>query len=196
MGGYKKRKDDLLRVILNFPLVLDNLQCPFLWELWSVYDQIDYEEYARAADENDLAFNNNRFDGEVEKFAWLCKRIVKRYLGISIENAFDVVKILYSEDFQSIEDSECKRAGFYVAQSCEVVLHLLNGDLVEAEQLKESMTTLDTVGEIGHLYGIRGTIELDANEMLDAAPHLDKAIAATDCYYFYVYGKAKTIALG
>jgi len=75
-----------------------------------------------------------------------------------------------------------------------LVLHLLNGDLVEAEQLKESMTTLDTVAEIGHLYGIRGTIYLDANEMLDAAPHLDKAIAATDRYYFYVYGKAKTIA--
>ena len=202
MGGYKERKDTLLQVISNYSeSVLKSLECPFLWEMFDYYDTIDFEEYARNHNELSLReehhWTRNQFDSEVEMFVWLAESAVKHYLAFDVEASLKEVCLLYTdiEAFQSMEDTEYKRAGFYVAQSCEVVLHLLNGDEVKAGSLKEAMTQLNTAVEIGHLSGIRGLIMLEAHEMMkDAVPFLDQAISATHRHFEYVYGKAKIIA--
>ena len=56
--------------------------------------------------------------------------MLKHYLAFDVETSLKEVCLIYTDAFQSMEDTESKRAGFYVAKSCEVVLHLLNCDEV------------------------------------------------------------------
>ena len=196
-GPYKEAKERLSQVLLNHSAELDGLECPFVWDFFCHFDAIDFGLYGNSHsndDDTDLA----------ERFDWIFTRISKQYFGMGVLRSLTTVTSLITDLKSRTEpihgSTEFTNAILYIAQSCGVVLNLLNEDNISAQILKGSMTKLESTIEIGHLNGIRGMIYLNLNESLDhdleatERPFLDDAIAATNRHFEYVYAKAKLIA--
>ena len=194
-GPYKEAKEKLSQVLLNYISELDGLECPFVWDLFCHFDTVDFGLYGNS--------HSNDDDAELgERFEWIITRISKQYFGMGVIRSLTTVASLITDLKSRTEpihgSTELTNAILYIAQSCGVVLHLLNEDKLSAQILKGSMTKLESIIEIGHLNGIRGMILLNLNEVFDLnttdCPFLDDAIPATNRHFEYLYAKAKLLA--
>ena len=191
-GPYKEAKERLSQVLLNHSAELDGLECPFVWDFFCLFDTVDFGLYGNS--------HSNDYDADLgERFDWIFTRISKEYFGMGVIRSLTTVTSLIT-DLQSRTEpihgsTELSNAILYIAQSCGVVLYLLNDDKLSAQILKGSMTKLESTIEIGHLNGIRGMTYLNLNDFLDTEyPFLDDAIPATNRHFEYLYAKAKLLA--
>ena len=189
-GPYKEAKERLTQVLLNHSAELDGLECPFVWDFFCTFD-IVFGLYGNSHSNDDDADLGERFD-------WIFRRISKQYFGMGVITSLTTVTSLITDLESRTEpihgSTELTNAILYIAQSCGVVLYLLNDDKLSAQRLKGSMTKLESTIEIGHLNGIRGMTYSNLNFLDTEYPFLDDAIPATNRHFEYLYGKAKLLA--
>ena len=188
----EKRKDKILKVRLKYAEIVKDLECPFVWHFYKLFDAIEFSRFFQ----NTASIADLSLDVDSKKpLADYSDQIVKIYCHFIMNGAqFAINELsLYMRKLSECGSDGTKNALTFVAKSCEIFLHLLSGNVKQAVELKQSLQLVTSRNDKGHLQGIHGLIAVQFNENLYAQIFLRGALSATS-YYEYAFDLAKTIA--